>query len=221
MLAHYDGKKVRLVTEDGELFTGEAEYCSPGWGLEVFDREEESLQIGDTNVFLSQIRAIEPLEAPAKTLPPRSFDELVGRLLDQKRCWIVDLLPERVPKEAGGQYFAVDRYFRQPERRGALYRRFAELLLRLNCYSDLAVSFDGGDSWSLNPEPEAFAERLTELDVGSFFRGIFPAEGVMAELDPGDTYLSFFDPEERLLARLRQLALSGGFCLWLSEQDQG
>lgn len=219
MLAHYDGKKVRLVTEDGELFTGEAEYCSPGWGLDAFDREEESLQIGDTNVFLSQIRSVEPLDAPAKTLPSRSFDELAGRLLDQERCWIVDLLPERVPKEAGGQYFAVDRYFRQPERLGALYRRFAELLLRLNCYSDLAVSFDGGDSWELNPEPERFAEALTGLGSGDFFRGIFPAEEVMAELDAGDTYLAFCDPGEKLLPRLRKLALAGGFCLWLSEHD--
>ena len=217
MLAHYDGKAVRLVTEDGELFTGEAEYCSPGWGLELFDREEESLQIGDTHIFLSQIRTVEPLGAPENTLPPRSFDELVGRLLDQERCWIVDLLPERVPREAGGQYFAVDRYFRQPERRGTLYRRFAELLLRLNCYSDLAVSFDGGDSWELNPEPEALADRLTGVAEGGFFRGVFPAEGVMVELDHGDTYLSFFDPEVKLLARLRKLAPAAGFCIWLSE----
>lgn len=59
----------------------------------------------------------------------------------------MDILPERVPEHAGGQYFSVERYFRQPARLAALYRKFAELLLRLNCYADMAVSFDAGEHW--------------------------------------------------------------------------
>ncbi len=67
----------------------------------------------------------------------KTIDELL-----QTPYWIVDILPEQVPENADGQYFSVERYFLRPARRRALRRRYAELLLRLNCYEDMAVSFD-------------------------------------------------------------------------------
>ena len=45
MLERYDKKKVRLVTEDGDVLTGKAEYFASGFGLVEFGREEESLRI--------------------------------------------------------------------------------------------------------------------------------------------------------------------------------
>ena len=62
MLERYDGKKVRLITEDGSVLTGKAEFCSSGWGLDTFGREEESLRLGIYQLFESDIRSVEPLE---------------------------------------------------------------------------------------------------------------------------------------------------------------
>ena len=59
MLEQYDKKKVRLVTEDGDVLTGKAEYFASGFGLVEFGREEESLRIRGTHIFLSQIRGVE------------------------------------------------------------------------------------------------------------------------------------------------------------------
>ena len=69
----------------------------------------------------------------------------------------MDILPEQVPADAAGQYFAVERCFLRPERIFPLRRKYAELLLRLNCYADMAVSFNSCASWETNPDPETFA----------------------------------------------------------------
>ena len=210
MLSRFDGRRVRVTTEDGLVLVGRAEALPPGYGLAEFGVEEESLLVRGVHVFLSQIAKIDTL--PQAGAPDaESFEGLVGSLLDEP-CLILDTLPERVPKDAPGRYFAADRYFRAPERLAALYRRFAELMLRLNCYSSMAVTFDGGESWEAEPEPEGFAARVESL--GGFMRAVFPEEGAMLELDSGDTWMSVWCPEGALLGRIRKLAAASGFFIW-------
>ena len=60
---------------------------------------------------------------------PRQYDDLIGKLLEGP-CWIADVLPEQVPGDSDGQYFAVERYYLQPDRLCTLRRRFAAILLR-------------------------------------------------------------------------------------------
>ena len=217
MLSRYEGKAVRIITEWGEEFTGVAEIYPSGYGLHEFDRAEESVLLGDIHLFRSDICKIELLaEAASFEIQRYAFDPLIAALLEEP-CWIVDILPERVPEHAGGQYFSVERYFRQPARLAALYRKFAELLLRLNCYADMAVSFDAGEHWEKNPDPENIADKLTDLPQNAFFRAVFPDERAMADLDAGDSFLTFYDPDARLLDKLQKLAQTSGLCVWLSD----
>ena len=221
MLSRYEGKNVRITTESGDVFTGVAESYPSGYGLHAFNRAEESLQLGDDMFFQSDIRKIELLSEPVPVdIPGNSYDALIAELLEAP-CWLVDILPERVPKNAAGQYFSVDRYFRQPARLATLYRKFAELLLRLNCYTDLVVSFDGGEHWEQNPDPETLANMLTDLPQNAFFRAVFPKERAMADLDAGDTCLVFSGPDAALLNRLQKLAQAEGLFVWQSEQEGG
>ena len=218
LLERYDGKKVRIVTEDGFVFTGTAESFGSGYGLAEFGREEESLRIGDTFVFLSDIGEIAPAEGEtADALPGDAFESLMGRLLEGPYM-ILDILPEQVPADAPGQYFAADRYFRKPERLRALYRRFAELLIRLNCYDDMAVTFDGCEHWERNPDPETFAQRLEGLPPAGFFRAVFEDRETMMDLDPGDTNMTVFDPRGPFLDRVRSLAAASGLFLWEAKE---
>ena len=55
-------------------------------------------------------------------------------------CLILDIMPARVPEKGGDRYFAVERYYREPERLADLYRKMAVILLRLNGYCPMAVS---------------------------------------------------------------------------------
>ena len=214
MLFRYQDKEIRVTTEDGSVFTGVADVFPSGYGLHEFDREEECVQLDDVILFKSDIRTIEDL---SKTVPvdtdPRRYDEIMGNLLDGP-YWIVDILPEQVPANAAGQYFAVERYFLQPERVCSLRRKYAEVLLRLNCYYDMSVSFDACASWETNPDPEVFANRLAGLSGNDFLRVVFDEQNAMIDYDHNDTYMTVYDPGSALLDKVSALATAEGFFLW-------
>ena len=221
MLYRYQNKQVRITTVDGAVFTGIAEVLPSGWGLHEFDREEEGVQLDDVVIFKSDIRTIEELSKTApETADPRRFDDMMGQLLEGP-YWIVDILPEQVSADAAGQYFAVERYFLQPERIVPLRRKYAEILLRLNCYVDMAVSFDSCTSWKTNPDPEDFTERMAGLSGNDFLRAVFPQQNVMIDYDHNDTYLTVYDPDAALLDKVRALAAGEGLFVWSPPQEEG
>lgn len=219
MLNRYQNKKIKITTEDGAEFTGIADVFPSGYGLHEFDRAEEGIQLDDVIVFKSDIRRIEELSDTASDkTDARRFDEMMGELLEGPYR-IVDILPEQVSADAGGQYFAVERYFLQPERIRALRRRYAEILLRLNCYYDMAVSFDSCASWETNPDPEAFAERVAGLRGNDFLRAVFAEQNAMIDCEPEETWLTVYDPDAALLPKLTALAAAEGFFVWSPPQE--
>ena len=220
MLFLYLDKEIRVTTEDGSVFTGVADVFPSGYGLHEFDREEECVQLDDVILFKSDIRTIEDL---SKTVPvdtdPRRYDEMMGNLLDGP-YWIVDILPEQVPANASGQYFAVERYFLQPERITSVRRKYAELLLQLNCYYDMTVSFDSCASWKTNPDPEEFAERVVKLSGNDFLRAVFAEQNAMIDYDHNDTCMTVYDPNSSLLDTIEALATAKGFFVWSPPQGE-
>ena len=219
MLVRYQNKQVRITTGDGAVFTGIAEVLPSGWGLHAFDREEESIRMDDVILFKSDIQSIEELsEASTEVVDPRRFDDMMGALLEGP-YWVVDILPEQVSADAAGQYFAVERYFLQTERIVPLRCKYAEILLRLNCYVDMAVSFGSCKSWETNPDPEAFAERLAGLSGNEFLRAVFAGQNAMIDYDRNDTYLTVYDPGEALLDKVRALAAAEGLFVWRAPQE--
>ena len=218
ILFRYQDKEIRITTEDGSVFTGIAEVFPSGYGLHEFGREEEGVQLGDVTIFKSDIRTIEDLSGTSsEAADPRRFDDMMGDLLEGP-YWIVDILPGQVPADAAGQYFAVERYFLQPERAAALRRRFAEILLKLNCYDDMAVSFDSCASWETNPDPEAFADRVVHLSGNEFLRAVFAGQNAMADYDHNDTYMTVYDPNSALMDKVRALAAAEGLFVWRPPQ---
>ena len=148
-----------------------------------------------------------------KAEDPSRYDDLMEKLLEGP-YWVVDLLPEQVSADAAGQYFAVERYFLQRPRIVPLRRKYAEILLRLNCYADMAVSFDAGASWETNPDPETFVNRVAGLSGHDFLRAVFARQHVMIDYDHNDTYLTVYDPNAALLDKVRALAAAEGLFVW-------
>ncbi len=218
ILSRYEGKKVKITTESGDVFSGVAEALPSGYGLHEFGRAEESLCVGGAQIFLSDVKAIELLEHEAPSASPRRFDGLMGELLEGPYR-IADILPEQVPANADGQYFAVEKYYLQPERLKQLRRRFAEILLRLNCYYDMAVSFDSCESWEINPDPEPFAERLEKLSGNDFLRAVFEKRRAMIDIEPDDTYMTVYDPDDMILDIFQKLAAAEGLFVWQPPED--
>ena len=138
-------------------------------------------------------------------------ENLVERLLEMP-YWIVDILPAQVPAGAGGQYFSVEQYFLKPPRITAIRRKHAEILMRLGY--DMAVSFDGGESWEQNPDSERLARKAEELTGSGFLRALFEPVEMMADLEPEETWMTVYNPCPVMLERLRKLAAEKGLFVW-------
>lgn len=137
----------------------------------------------------------------------------------EKTCWVVDILPRQVEKDSSGQYIAVEDCWHQPERLAELYRRFADLLLKLNCYQDFQVSFREG--WVRNPPPEVLTAWVMECAEGEKdYMNILLEEGEsMVIVNGDDLYLSLYGPSEELLALVRVLAGAAGLFLWKTRDE--
>lgn len=212
ILSRYEKKKVRIRTESGKIFAGRASVYPSGYGLHEFNRAEESIRIRDTYIFRSEIVTIDVIpEKPVPPGDPKRYDYLLDYLLNDVPCYIADILPKQVPKDADGQYFAVDRYFRQTERLVRLHRKMAELILKLNCYYDVEYSFDTGDSWEMNPDPESVVKRMEAFSGNEWFRALLPAQQTMIEIDPTDTYMTVCTENDEARDLIRDLAAAEGF----------
>ncbi len=158
-------------------------------------------------------------EVASEATDPRRFDDMMGELLEGP-YWIVDILPEQVPPDAAGQYFAVERYYLQPQRIIPLRRKYAEILLRLNCYYDMAASFDSCASWETNPDPKTFADRVAGLSGNDFLRAVFPGQNAMIDYDHNDTFVTVYDPDSALIEKVRELAAAEGLFVWIPPQEE-
>ena len=133
-----------------------------------------------------------------------------------KPYWVIDLLPEQVPQESAGQYFAVEQYYLQPPMISEIHRRFADILLKLNCYSDFLVSCPDQGLQFRNPSPVLLVTWITaeqkDLNI------LLPGEEALITLNHDDTCMTVYHPSETLLGRLRSLASANGLFLWKPAQ---
>ena len=145
------------------------------------------------------------------------YDRKIEQLIDGP-YWVADILPKRVPAGKPDRYFDVERYFLQKDRIREIYRRYAEVLIRLNCYYNMAVSFDNGETWEEAPDPSAFVQKVLEAPDTAQLRVLFPELNAMIDLDFGYTDLAVYDPDSKILDLLRSLLLAEGFFLWPGEE---
>ena len=80
------------------------------------------------------------------------IDELL-----EKPYWIVDILPKQVAKNSAGQYFAIEQYYLSEPKNSELRTKYANLVLKLNCYYDIVLLDDFAQDYEygeLNPDPD-------------------------------------------------------------------
>ncbi len=145
------------------------------------------------------------------------YDEITERLL-QTPYWVIDFLPMQVPQEGRGQYFAVEQYYLTGERHERLCRRFADVVLGLNCYHDLSVNRGGGD-WAKNPEPTTLATWLDEALRHGHLCALIDDGTALMTASGGDTHLTLYSPSPDLLRLTRHLVSAAGLHLWQVPQN--
>ena len=139
--------------------------------------------------------------------------------LFEKPCWVIDFLPRRVPAEGGGQFFRVERLWLREPRLSALRRRFADILLKLNCYEEMDVGAPEEERFTRNPEPEALADwagqNRRDLCV------LLPGRNALITLNRDDTHMTVYNPPPDLLSLIGQLAAAEGLFVWQAEGNGG
>ena len=144
-------------------------------------------------------------------------ERLIEELLE-KPYWVVDVLPERVPVNSAGQYFAVEQYYRQPERIAVLHRKFADILLKLNCYYDMAAGSGGAAEeswiWEQRPAPEKLETLIMQDGQPGSVLILIESEETLIVIDRDDLYMTVYDPPGHLLEKLRTLAAAEGLFVW-------
>lgn len=142
-----------------------------------------------------------------------SLDKKVEKLLE-KDCYVIDFLPEQVPRSGGGQYFQVEQFFLEPEEQKLLYQKFLHILLKLNCYYDFQICFHG--AWHQNPEPAVLADWIYQCIKGQTdgMNIILEAADALFVVNGGDLHLSLYHPDEKLRHLAEKLTLREGLFLW-------
>ena len=132
--------------------------------------------------------------------------------------WVIDLLPRQVPAHSRGQYFRIEEHFRSCPLIDALYRRFTDSLLKLNCYEDLSFSTDG-DHWETNPLPTQIEAMVRQsLSDLSMLYVMLPAEETLITLSADDIYMTIYNLSAEILELLAPLVASEGLFIWKPEQ---
>ena len=141
--------------------------------------------------------------------------DIIENLLS-KPYWLIDVLPKQVPAGSAGQYFKAERYFLS--RRDEISRKFALILIRLNCYYDLQVSTDG-ETWILNESPEDLVRRFEEsIASHSPLSILVGSDEALITFSGDDHYMTLYNPDEELLELVCQCAQAEGLFVWGPKQ---
>ena len=112
-----------------------------------------------------------------------------------------------------GRYFEVERYFRS--RLDKIIRKFADFLIKLNCYCELEVSRDC-ETFSGDFAPEDLECFLLETNASPYplYIRVNHTDALFAYA--GDEhYLTLYEPDRELLRLVHQLAQSEGLFVWV------
>ena len=125
----------------------------------------------------------------------------------EKPYQVIDILPERVPEEAPGRYFAVERYYLEPARFTDIRKRFADIVIKLYCYYDLIVLLGDADEPLVDPEPEQLADWI---ESAKQHMCILIGNDSLLMISTDDLYMTVFNADDSLTARIELLAKAKG-----------
>ena len=132
----------------------------------------------------------------------------------ERSYWVIDILPKQVPADGKGQYFRIEKYLLEHPQIDIIYRKFSNILLKLNCYEDIDVSHDG-DEWITNPAPQELEAALLKCmaDKQMLYIVLKPAD-ILITVSGDDTYMTVYNPTEEVLELIGSLADSEGLFVW-------
>ena len=134
--------------------------------------------------------------------------QVINRLL-KTPCYIIDFLPQQVPKECGGQFFKVEDYLFGHNERYGLKDRLIRVILKIMCYYPISVYCHG---WIEQPTPEQVAvliDGIREKQVGDV-NILFASKDVLLQLAGDSLNINIYNPDEEMSELFEKIAVSEG-----------
>jgi hypothetical protein len=128
----------------------------------------------------------------------------------KKPYWIIDILPKQVPVNARGQYFKIE-HFLLNSQMDDIYRRFTNVLLKINCYEELSVCHALEGQWVANPSPETLQKWMMERKA---LYVMLDSSQAMIAISGDEHYMTLYCDDESPVSFIRTLVVSEGLFLW-------
>ena len=137
----------------------------------------------------------------------------------EKPYWVIDILPKQVPANSRGQYFEIEKYYLEQPQLDIIYKKFTDILLKLNCYENMDFSSDG-ENWNTNPLPQEIKAAMMQCmaDKQMLYIDMKPID-VMIIVSGDDTYMTVYHPTTEILELLGSIVASEGLFLWKPDQE--
>lgn len=129
---------------------------------------------------------------------------------------MIDVLPKQVPANSKGQYFRIEKYYRNDSQVKPILWKFINVLLKINCYEDIDV-FHAYEEWVSNPAPELLEKWILER-VPLYV--LLPSWDMMIYVSDDDIYMTLYNRGEQSLDFIQQIVTSEGLFLWKPEHDE-
>lgn len=128
----------------------------------------------------------------------------------ERPYWVIDILPKQVPANGRGQYFKIEKFYLSEPQAELLCRKFANLLLKLNCYDDIAVrGYD--EQWIDNPAPEHLVNWVMTRKP---LHVLLKSTDALIVSHGDETYMTLYGADEETLQLVGTLAAAEGLFVW-------
>ena len=134
--------------------------------------------------------------------------QIIYRLLE-KPCYIVDFLPQQVPKGCGRNFFKVENYFLNEYERYGIRDKFVRIILKAMCYYPISVYCE---KWIEQPEPEQVVKiinTITENHSGDM-NVVFTSKDVLLQFGWDCLNISVYNPDEEMRILFEKIVTSEG-----------
>lgn len=131
------------------------------------------------------------------------IDELLG-----KPCYVIDVLPEQVKPDAGGQFFDVEYYLLNSDKHFSLKDRFENVILKLMCYYHVSIQWNG---WIDRPSPQTIGEAINTImdNHSGWLNVLLPEENALVVFEWDSLNLSY-NPSKKVQTLMQKIAVSEG-----------
>lgn len=164
---------------------------------------EEEINFEQAGEKVQELQAISRVigEQEADSEATEAEIEKIENLLESPYV-IIDILPEQVAADSGGQYFAVEEYFLQDSLRSVIKQKHANVILKLNCYEDIFIEGE------MNPTPKSIVKAIKARHIDVIL------DDTLITSEPDDTYMTVYNASEELMDLIKKIAASEGLFVW-------